>query len=104
MPGIDFGRLRREITMEEILKLLGFEPLYRIGDQWYGRCPLHDTTDQGAHSFSVNVAIGGYRCHKCDRQGNQLDLWATFTRRPLYPASIALCRVLGREVPWLRRR
>jgi hypothetical protein len=104
MPGIDFGRLRREITMEEVLKLLGFEPLHRIGDQWYGRCPLHDTTDQRAQSFSVNVAIRGYRCHKCDHQGNQLDLWATFTRRPLYPASIALCRALGREVPWLHRR
>ena len=26
MPGIDFKRLRAEITMEEVLNLLGFEP------------------------------------------------------------------------------
>jgi hypothetical protein len=26
MPGIDFDRLRREISMEQILDLLGFEP------------------------------------------------------------------------------
>ena len=26
MPGIDFDRLRREITMEEVLHLLGFQP------------------------------------------------------------------------------
>ena len=76
----------------------------RSRHSYYGRYPLHDTTDQRAQSFSVNVAIRGYRCHKCDHQGNQLELWATFTRRPLYPASIALCRALGREVPWLHRR
>jgi hypothetical protein len=103
MPGIDFDRLRREITMEEVLKLVGFEPRYRKGDQWYGRCPLHEATAERSHAFSVNVAIRGYCCHKCDRQGNQLDLWAAFTRRPLYPASIDLCRALGREVPWLHR-
>jgi hypothetical protein len=26
MPGIDFDKLRREITMEEVLNLLDFEP------------------------------------------------------------------------------
>lgn len=103
MSGIDFDRLRREITMEEVLKLLGFEPSCRKGDQWYGRCPLHEATAERSRSFSVNVAIRGYCCHKCHRRGNQLDLWAAFTRRPLYPASIDLCRVLGREVPWLDR-
>ena len=44
MPGIDFDRLRREITMEQVLDLLGFEPSHEPGEQWYGRCPLHDCT------------------------------------------------------------
>ena len=44
MPGIDFNRLRAEITMEQVLNLLGFEPSSRTDDQWYGRCPLHEST------------------------------------------------------------
>ena len=43
MPGIDFDRLRREISMEQVLVLLGFEPTRRTSDQWYGACPLHGT-------------------------------------------------------------
>ena len=29
MPGIDFNKLRQEITMEEVLNLLDFEPTQR---------------------------------------------------------------------------
>ena len=31
MPGIDFDRLRAEITIEQVLNLLGFEPTGRKG-------------------------------------------------------------------------
>jgi len=51
----------------------------------------------------VDVAFGSYSCHQCHGQGIQLDLWAAFTRLPLHPAAIDLCRVLGRDVPWTRR-
>jgi DNA primase len=103
MPGIDFGRLRREITMEEVLNLLGFVPSRRTGDQWSGRCPLHESQSGRRTSFSVNVTLRRYHCHACDSQGNQLELWAAFTRLPLHPASLDLCRALGREIPWIRR-
>ena len=103
MPGVDFDRLRTEITMEEVLQLLHFEPLQRSGDQWYGCCPLHDSTSRRRRAFSVNVAIGRYYCHQCHSQGHQLQLWAAATKTSLHPAAIDLCRVLGREVPWIRR-
>jgi len=103
MPGIDFGRLRREITMEQVLTLLRFEPSQRTGDQWYGACPLHQSTPGRQRHFSVNVAIGRYHCHKCHSQGNQLELWSAFTKKKLPPAMIDLCRALGREIPWIRR-
>ena len=102
MPGIDFDRLRRAITMEEVLELLGFEPSQRTGDQWYGACPLHGSTSCRARHFSVNVAKRRYCCHKCHSQGNQLELWAAFTQTQLHPAMIDLCRTLGRDIPWLR--
>jgi hypothetical protein len=103
MPGVDFNRLRREITMEEVLNLLGFEPSHRRGDQWYGPCPLHDSQPGRSRHFSVNVTIRRYHCHKCHSQGNQLELWAAVTKLRLQPAAIDLCRALSRDVPWIRR-
>ena len=102
MPGVDFNRLRAEITMEEVLNLLHFEPARRAGEQWSGRCPLHGSTSNRRLSFSVNVAIARYRCHQCDSQGNQLDLWAAATKLSLHSAAIDLCHALGRQVPWIR--
>ena len=103
MPGIDFNRLRAEITMKQVLDLLGFEPIHRRGDQWYGACPLHDCRCRRPRFFSANVATRRYYCHQCYSYGNQLELWAAFTKRLLHPATIDLCHQLGREVPWIHR-
>ena len=74
MPGVDFGRVRAVVTMEQVLSLLGFEPSSRSGSQWYGRCPLHESGPRQSRSFSVTVALGRYYCHRCGSHGNQLDL------------------------------
>jgi len=103
MPGIDFARLRAEITMEQVLNLLGFKPTDRLGQQWYGRCPLPECESERSRSFSVNVALGRYDCHRCRSHGNPLELWAEATEQRLHPAMINLCARLGREVPWIRR-
>jgi DNA primase len=104
VPGVDFGRVRGLVTMEQVLSLLGFEPSSRSGVQWYGRCPLHDAGVGRRHrSFSVNVAIGRYTCHRCHSHGNQLELWAAASKLPLHQAAVDLCHRLGCEVPWIRR-
>jgi DNA primase len=105
MPGVDFNRVRTEITMEQVLSLLGFQPSQRSGAQWYGSCPLHEPLSEHhrRRSFSVNVAIGRYSCHRCHSHGNQLELWAAATKLPLYQAAVDLCRRLGRDVPWIDR-
>ena len=103
MPGLDFDRLRAEITMQQVLTLLGFEPLGCTGDQWYGCCPLHEASSHRSRAFSVNVALRRYYCHQCRSHGNQLELWAAYTRQPLYAATLDLCRVLGHSVPWVQR-
>lgn len=102
MPGVDFDRLRAEISMQQVLDLLGFEPSRRTGDQWYGPCPLHEQPHRARCSFSVNVAAGRYCCHRCRSQGNQLELWAAAVNLPLHPAAINLCKAIGRPVPWIR--
>jgi DNA primase len=103
MPGIDFDRVRAEITMEQVLSLLGFQPSSRSGVQWYGSCPLHESTSKRRRSFSVNVAIGRYFCHRCQSHGHPLELWAAATKLPLHQAAIDLCRRLGRDIPWIER-
>ncbi len=103
MPGIDFYQLRAEIPMVQVLDLLAFQPVARSGSQWYGRCPLHESTSKRSRSFSVNVALGRYYCHRCHSHGNQLDLWAAATQLPLHRATLDLCRQLGREIPWIQR-
>ena len=103
MPGVDFDRLRAEITMQEVLELLGFAPTRCRDDQWYGRCPLPGCPPSQRPCFSVNVAMGRYCCHRCHRHGHQLELWAAATNLSLHPAAIDLCAALGRDVPWIRR-
>jgi hypothetical protein len=103
MPGVNFDKLRGQITMEQVLDLLGFRPSARRGDQWYGPCPLHDSKPRRDRCFSVNVAVGRYYCHRCHSHGHQLELWAAATTLPLYHAAIDLCRTLAVEVPWIRR-
>jgi len=101
MPGIDFQRLRAEIPMTQVLDLLAFEPVTRSGVQCYGRCPLHEASAKGKRSFSVNLVLGRYYCHRCHSHGNALELWAAASQLPLYQAAIDLCHRLGREPPWL---
>jgi DNA primase len=103
MPGVDFHVLRTEITMEEVLRQLRFQPTSRSGDQLHGPCPVHGSTFPGSRTFSVNLANGRYYCHKCHSHGNQLELWAAVHKLSLYAAAVDLCRVLARQVPWVHR-
>ena len=103
MPGIDFDRLRAEISMQQVLQLLGFQPTRCRSDQWYGGCPLPDCTPRSHACFSANVTLERYYCHRCHRHGHQLELWAAATGLPLHQAAVDLCATLGHDVPWLPR-
>ena len=103
MPGVDFNVLRTEITMEQVLHQLGFQPSARNGDQWHGPCPVHSSTSRSSRSFAVNLAAGRYYCHQCHSHGNVVELWAAVHHVTIHQAAIDLCRVLGRNVPWINR-
>jgi DNA primase len=103
MAGIDFSALRNTITMEEVLGKIGFEPVRRAGDQLHGPCLVHGSSSPQSTTFSVNLRMGRYYCHKCQSQGNQLELWAAVRKLAIYDAAVDLCRVLGCDVPWIKR-
>lgn len=100
MPGVDFNTLRTEITMEQVLNQLGFQPTSRTADQLQGPCPVHGSTSTRSRTFSVNLDRGRYDCHTCHSYGNQLERWAAADKLTLYEAAVDL----GRDVPWIRRR
>jgi hypothetical protein len=87
VPGVDFDRVRTEITMEQVLNLLEFQLLNRPGVQWFGSCPYESGSGR-CRSLSVNVAIGRYFCHRCHSHGNQLELWAAAAKLPLHQVAI----------------
>lgn len=103
MPGIDFNRLRKEISMERVLTQLRFQPVARSGDQLHGPCPVHRSTSPRARTFSVNLRSQRYYCHKCQSHGNQLELWAAVQQQSFYAAMVDLCHTLGHGIPWMTR-
>jgi DNA primase len=102
MPAIDFRQLRTEITMAEVLDLLGFVTVERRGDEVRGRCPFHEPSPRGkGRSFSANLRRHLFHCFKCGAAGNVLDLWARASQQPVHAAAIDLCARLHKEVPYL---
>jgi DNA primase len=105
MPGLDYRALRARISMEHVLRLLGFRPSKRRGEQLRGPCPIHDPP--GADDpvcFSVHLGRHAFQCYRCKAKGNQLDLWRLTHKRPLFPAALHLCQQAGIEPPWLSPR
>lgn len=103
MPGIDFEVIRREVTMQQVLDLLDFQPVSRTGDQLRGPCPVHESSSPGSRSFSVNLSQNRYYCHKCGSKGHPLELWAAVNDLPIFEAAKDLCQTLHRDVPWLNQ-
>jgi DNA primase len=56
-----------------------------------------------SRSFSVNVAKGVCKCHKCGFSGNQIHFWAKLNNKTVYEAAVDLCEQAGVPVPWIER-
>lgn len=57
MPGVDFNALRAEITMEQVLNQLGFQPMSRTGSQLHGPCPVHRATWTADDTIVTNATV-----------------------------------------------
>jgi DNA primase len=101
MPGINYHQLRQQITMREVLDLIGFQPTSRHGPQLRGACPIPGCSSASNHSFSVHLARQVYHCFACRSHGNTLDLWAAVRGLSIHQAAVDLCRVTNLDPPWL---
>ena len=100
--GIDFATLRRQVTMEQVLRHLGYlDRLRGGGAQRRGPCPVHGPTHAGSRSFSVHLEKNVFRCFSagCGVKGNVLDLWASAHGLPLAEAAKHLAQTFGLDLP-----
>ena len=102
MPGIDYPQLRRQITMRQVLDLIGFQATCPQGSQLRGPCPIPGCSSTSSRIFSVHRRRQVYRCFACGSQGNALDLWAAVRGLPLHQAALDLCRIIHLDPPWRR--
>ncbi len=101
MPGIDYHQLRQQISMSQVLNLIGFQATRQRGPQLRGPCPIRGGCSSSPRDFSVHLTRQIYHCFACGSRGNSLDLWAAVRRLPLHAAAVDLCRTAGLPVPWL---
>jgi DNA primase len=101
VPGIDFRAVREQISMVEVLALIGFEPQTASASGLRGPCPIHRSQTPRSRSFAVHVGRKVYRCFRCGSAGNHLDLYAAVTQQGVYQAALDLCAKLHQPVPWL---
>src|SRR5208282_2745849 len=104
MPGIDYQRLRQQITMRQVLDLLGFQATWQHGPQLRGPYPVPNCCSTSGRSFSVHLTRQFYHCFACRSRGNTLDLWSAVSSLSIHQAAIDLCRVMNLDPPWLATR
>ena len=98
MAGIDFVLLRRQLSLTQVLDLIGFTPTTRRGPQLRGPCPVHGSAS-GSRSFAAHVEKNCWHCFRCGAGGNALDLYLAVTKLPIYEGALELCARLGMPVP-----
>jgi transposase len=92
-PCVDFGFLRQQVSLEQVLRHLGlFHQMRGRGQQRRGPCPVHGQATDPNATFSVHLGKGIFQCFQadCGVHGNVLDLWAAIHRLPLYEAALHL--------------
>ena len=98
---IDFAALRRQVTIEQVLRHLGhLDQLRGSQAQRRGPYPVHGSSHAPSRSFSVNLAKNVFRCFcpECGARGNVLDLWAAVRQLPLDEAARHLAQTFGLDL------
>lgn len=99
---LNFAQLREQVSITQVLEHIGWQPQTTKGIPWRGPCPLHETVDAAGRCFAVHTQRNLYCCHRCQSQGNALDLWTAVCGKPLLEAAWELVETLGLEPPLLK--
>jgi putative transposase len=98
LPRVDIAAVRKNVTMEQVLRRLHWLDRLRGGAQRRGPCPVHDRDGgpERGRTFSVNLPRGVFRCFhpQCQAHGNALDLWAAVHGLSIREAALNLQETL----------
>ncbi len=98
---VDFAYLRSQISMERILRHLGyFDRLRGNGAQCRGPCPVHGAKRAKGRTFSVHLGKNVFQCFHppCQAAGNVLDLWCAVHQLTPYDGALHLAQTFGLEL------
>ena len=90
---VDFPHLRSQITLERVLRHLGyFDRLRGRGPQRRGPCPVHGSKRSRGRTFSVHLDKNVFQCFHppCGASGNALDLWCQIHQLTPYEGAVHL--------------
>ncbi len=96
-PPIDFKAVKDLVSMDDVLRLIGWKPVRREPSGLRGPCPVHQSHNPRSRSFAV--CEKGYCCFGCNACGDQIDLYARVNGLGLYEGAQALCEAMGIAVP-----
>ena len=99
MAGIDFTLLRQQLSLTQVLDLVGFAAVTRRGPQLRGPCPVHGSSSPRSRSFTAHVEKNCWHCFRCGAGGNALDLYLAVTKLPVYEGALELCARLHLSAP-----
>ena len=97
---VDIAKILTQVSISDVLDLIGWKPLIEHGPLLGGPCPLHQSPDTESLIFSVNLSENSFECREpgCCR-GNPLELFAAVTETTMDEAAEAVCRQKGMDVP-----
>jgi hypothetical protein len=98
---VDFAYLRSQISMERILRHLGyFDRLRGHGAQCRGPCPVHGAKRAKGSTFSVHLGKNVFQCFHppCRAAGNVLDLWCAVHQLTPCDGALPLAQTFGLEL------
>jgi DNA primase len=99
MPGIDYALLRQQVSLAQVLDLVGFTATTRRGPQVRGPCPVHGSTTSKSRSFAAHLEKNCWHCFGCGAGGTALDVYLAVTRLPGYEGTLELCARLRLPAP-----
>jgi hypothetical protein len=100
-PWISFAAVPAEITITQVLALLGIRPRSDHASQQRGARSWHSSGRGAGRWFSVNTTTHTFHCFKGGPSGNALDLWASTTRLSIHTFAIDLRQRLNIPLPIL---
>jgi hypothetical protein len=107
LGSLDFAHLRSQLTMERVLRHLGyFDRLRGHGPQRRGACPIHASRRDRGRTFSVHLDKNVFQCFHppCGAAGNVLDLWCAVHGLTLYEGACHLAETFHLELTNTEKR